>query len=865
MIVLVVATLTLAQYIFAVDLGIDEIIMQDSTALIGTSAPGRMAASTALFFMVSGFIILLNLYGKIRIAQILSIFLLLASFLPLLGYVISLPELYGPYRSTEMAAHTTLGFLLISLSGLCFSPGKGIVAIFTEHSIGGHLARRIVPLALIIPVFLVVFGLGLERMEILNPDRDILIIAGVLILVFLGLAWGTLHAINALDAQQKEIALESAEWQELLHYVVQNDPNAIAVHDKDLRYIFASDRYRNDYRLGDINIIGRHHYDVFPDIPDKWRDIHQRALNGEILKSEDDSFVRQDGSVEHTRWECRPWYKKDGSIGGIILYTEVITERKKVETRLRETGRRLALVLDHAGDGIFAVDREGRTILINKAALEMLGYEESELLGQVMHRIHHHTQTDGNPYPPEACPIYQAFRKGEIHTRRDEVFWRKDGSYFPVEYISTPIVEEGMVTGAVVSFSDITDSQKAGQEIKRLNKQLLLLVEAIKNLSMSLSREEIQKTVASAARKLANADGATFVLRDGEYCHYLEEDTITPLWKGNRYRMDECISGWVMMNNIPVVIPDISLDERIPQALYSPTFVKSLAVFPVNAKQQSAAVGTYWAAAYQPNDEEQRILRTLADAAGIALENMELLSDLEKRVEERTRSLEMANNELEAFSYSVSHDLRAPLRGVSGFTAMLLEKHGDRLDDEGLRICRVIKDSAQRMGQLIDDLLSFSRLARREIQKLPIDMNSLVNSIYHELAKPAGGARVNFTLELLENSQGDPSLLRQVWANLISNALKFSAKREKPEITVSCNREPGRVIYRIQDNGAGFDMKYKDKIFGVFQRLHGVQEFDGTGVGLAIVQRIIHRHGGEAGAEGEVDRGATFWFSLPDE
>lgn len=238
-----------------------------------------------------------------------------------------------------------------------------------------------------------------------------------------------------------------------------------------------------------------------------------------------------------------------------------------------------------------------------------------------------------------------------------------------------------------------------------------------------------------------------------------------------------------------------------------------------------------------------------------------LNADLEKQAEQ----LQAAIKELEAFSYSVSHDLRAPLRAIDGYTRILVEDYETLLDDEGKRVCSVISREARRMGQLIDDLLSFSRLGRKEIYVSRIDMQALANSVFDELAKEENRERIDFVLGSLPAVRGDSSLIRQVWVNLLSNALKFTSNKERAVIEVGSQQSKDETIYYVRDNGAGFDMEYSNKLFGVFQRLHSESEFGGTGVGLAIVQRIIRRHGGHVWAEGEVEKGATLYFALPRE
>jgi len=237
--------------------------------------------------------------------------------------------------------------------------------------------------------------------------------------------------------------------------------------------------------------------------------------------------------------------------------------------------------------------------------------------------------------------------------------------------------------------------------------------------------------------------------------------------------------------------------------------------------------------------------------------------DLERRVRELTAELQAANGELDAFSYSVSHDLRAPLRAIDGFAGILISDYQDRLDGEGRRVLGVVQSQARHMGRLIDDLLEFARLGRQTLQKAEVDMNRQVDEVIKQLTQAAPQQAVEFQLGQLPAATGDASLLRQVWLNLLGNALKFSRTREPARIEISGALRGNQTEYVVRDNGVGFDMKYADKLFRVFQRLHAPSEFEGTGVGLSLVQLIVHRHGGRVGAEAALDRGATFRFSLP--
>jgi light-regulated signal transduction histidine kinase (bacteriophytochrome) len=232
---------------------------------------------------------------------------------------------------------------------------------------------------------------------------------------------------------------------------------------------------------------------------------------------------------------------------------------------------------------------------------------------------------------------------------------------------------------------------------------------------------------------------------------------------------------------------------------------------------------------------------------------------------ERADQLKAANKELEAFSYSVSHDLRAPLRAINGFAGIVLEDFSAQLPEEGHRHLERVRNGGQRMGELIDDLLAFSRLSRQPLDRRRVDTARLVQEVLTELNPLENHRQIELRVGELPFSHGDPALLKQVWVNLLANAFKYSRSRAPAVVEIGCEQKNGEAIFFVRDNGVGFDMQYAGKLFGVFQRLHRPDEFEGTGVGLAIVQRVLHRHGGRAWAESAPDRGATFYFTIEGE
>jgi light-regulated signal transduction histidine kinase (bacteriophytochrome) len=270
--------------------------------------------------------------------------------------------------------------------------------------------------------------------------------------------------------------------------------------------------------------------------------------------------------------------------------------------------------------------------------------------------------------------------------------------------------------------------------------------------------------------------------------------------------------------------------------------------------------------AFQNKEKEKRAQELIAANNELkkAQDDIRKLNDeLEQKVIDRTAQLESVNKDLESFSYSVSHDLRAPIRAINGYTKILKEDYEEILDEAGVNVLQAIIDNSKKMGTLIDDLLAFSKLGRKQVTVSEIDMNDLVYLVKEELLKDASDCVPVFRIAPLIAACGDRSLIKQVWINLLSNAIKYSRYKKEITVEVGSFTKDQLVVYYVKDYGAGFDMQYYDKLFGVFQRLHSQEEFEGTGIGLAIVQKVVHRHQGIVWAESKLEEGTTFYFSLP--
>ncbi len=848
----VVGATTIFEYLSGVDLGVDRLLFDGLVGRVGRTHPGRPSLYTAVGLLLAAIALLaLEVRGDRwrRSAAVVAPLSAALALLIVMAYAYGASYLRG---ATGMAAPTAAALLSLNVGILLARPDRMPALAFTGRGPTASLARRLLLGVLLVPAILGIASELQARYDLIEPATGraaAMLITIALLLVAKGL---TLRAARRAEAQAEAAvngarrAEREAAWHAtLLSNVVNSISDGVTVVDERGGVII-----QNPAALDLVGVPGEDvaieswapRFQTFrPDAatPFPYDELPLvKAMHGQTARNVEMVIrnpAKPDGVALNV--SAHPLLVSGVQVGAVAVLHDV-TQQRRAWAKLHASEERLGLLLTGAQDfTINSLDRDGRLTSCSAATSRQTGYTESELLGQqfAMLFVDEDRATD--------VPA-MLLREAEAHGRAsfEGQRLRKDGSRYwastTIHAHTSAVDEQG---GFAIISHDITAQRLSEIKFRGLLEAApvaiigvdpegkILLVNAKTEQLFGYRRDELLGSSVDTLVPETNRPGHA-----KQRAQYAENPS---LWTGvgldltARRRDGSCF---------PVEIGLSTLDTE-------DGLIVTAAIADMTDREQ----------AEQELARLNRQLRTLND-------------ELEQRVWQRTAELrhqtadlKRINEELEAFSYSVSHDLRAPLRTVGGFATIVAEEYGDKLDDIGRGYLGKIQAGGRQMGQLIDGLLAFSRLQRQDLTVAPVDMEALVREVWDQLAPTRTDRTIRFTVGRLPSCMADARLLWHVVTNLLDNAAKYTRDRDDTEVEVgSLEGDAGRSVYYVRDNGVGFDMRYRDKLFTVFQRLHRAEDFEGTGIGLALAARVIHRHGGVIWAEAAPGRGATFFFSL---
>ncbi|MGA2406526.1 MAG: PAS domain S-box protein [Bacteroidales bacterium] len=636
---------------------------------------------------------------------------------------------------------------------------------------------------------------------------------------------------NELDRKKAEDALRDSENK--FRQTFDLSPVGIVMVGLDKRFLRCNGAFSQSLGYLPEELVGKTFTDVtYPEDIRIGIDEMMAMIKGEIAISHvQKRYVRKDGQIVWGEVLISLIRDNKGHPQYFLTIVQDITERKLAEEALLESEDKFKYIFDHSLVGKSITLPSGE-INVNRAFSEMLGYKPEELKKMNWADISYPADIE---LTNEALGLILSGEKDSV--RFIKRYIHKNGSVVWAD-VGTSLRRdaEGKPLYFMTSTNDITERKHAEESLRESEKRLR---EAQEMAHLGFWFWDVKTGYVEWSDEVYKI----FCLDPKKFTPQIDSILALSPWEEDNQRDKELINRAVNSHS-PGSYEQKFLRPDKSIAHYYSTFQGNY-----NEKGDIISmVGTVLDITERKNAESQI---------------KKLNEELERRVIVRTEQLEAANKELEAFSYSVSHDLRAPLRSVHGYTKILLEEYENKLDNEGKRICGIISSSATHMGELIDDLLSFSKIGRSSLNPSLIDMEKMVRNQFEGKISPNEKEKIKLYVGKLHKAFGDVTLLGQVWFNLLTNAIKYSSKNEISEISIGSSVSGKMITYFIKDNGVGFDMQYAHKLFGVFQRLHSEAEFEGNGVGLAIVQRIILKHGGRVWAEGAVGKGATFYFSLP--
>ncbi|MBI5961629.1 MAG: PAS domain-containing protein [Chloroflexi bacterium] len=674
-------------------------------------------------------------------------------------------------------------------------------------------------------------------------------------------------AEEVTERKRTEAALRASG--ERYHHTLDAMLEGCQIIGSDWRYLYLNDVADKHNRRPKEELLGKKYMDMWPGIESTAVfAVIQRTMEEHVPQSMENKFMFPDGSMGW--FELRIYSVPEG----IVILSVDITDRKQAEGSLRRYAERLAAI--NRLDRIISSNLEIALVYDNfvKELVALVPLDRTSLLlvneaqdqWQVVRQWTHYQPVI---LPGEWMPV-KGSAVGWLVTNRVPFLENEIGERG--NWVETaPLQREGLRSRLLLPLiiqtqivGVLTAASREPSAFSEEDQHILATIADQLAIAVQNARlyEQVQRYAAELEQRVIERTAELSDLYNNAPCGYHSLDA-----NGVFERVNDTELAWLGYTREEMIgkvrFPDLLTPTSVQ------TFQKNFPVF--------KARGWVSDLEFDMLRKDSTILSVLLSATAIVDQEGRYLSSRstiinhterkhgEEALRQRTEQLEAANKELEAFSYSVSHDLRAPLRAIDGFSRIVLRDYAPLLPDEGQRRLQSVRDSAQQMGRLIDDLLAFSRLGRQPIQKRMVSPSHLARVVFEELSHERENRQVEITIGEMPDCQADPALLKQVFVNLLSNALKFTRPREVAQIEAGVLQPDGKPIYFVKDNGVGFDMQYSDKLFGVFQRLHRAEEFEGTGVGLAIVQRIVYRHGGRVWAESQVDQGATFYFMVEGE